>query len=100
MTCVMGIDIGSAYSKGVIICDEEISVSYMLASGGNYTQTADRVRQELFLRSALSQRHKSRYDTISLLVQWANKGRNDSIPVGEGTRWRPALAGLCSPPPR
>jgi len=55
MACVIGIDIGSAYSKGIIICDEQIAGSYIVASGGNYKQAADRVRQELLLRSGLSQ---------------------------------------------
>ena len=51
---VIGIDIGSAYSKGVVLCDEKIVSSHMIPSGGNYRQTADRVRQELLLRSDLS----------------------------------------------
>ncbi len=54
MMCVIGIDIGSAYSKGVVICDEKIVSSHVVPSGGNYRKTADRVRQELLLRSDLS----------------------------------------------
>jgi len=45
MVCVVGIDIGSAYSKGVIMLDDEIGGSYVVPSGGNYELTADRADQ-------------------------------------------------------
>ena len=50
----MGIDIGSAYSKGIVMGNEKIVNSYMVSSGGNYRKTADKVRQELLLRANLS----------------------------------------------
>jgi len=49
--CVVGIDIGSAYSKGVIMLDDEIGGSYVVPSGGNYELTADRVSKELLSRA-------------------------------------------------
>ena len=51
MVCVVGIDIGSAYSKGVIMLDDEIGGSYVVPSGGNYELTADRVNKELLSRA-------------------------------------------------
>lgn len=51
MVCVVGIDIGSAYSKGVIMLDDEIGGSYVVPSGGNYQLTADRVSKELLSRA-------------------------------------------------
>jgi len=49
--CVVGIDIGSAYSKGVIMLDDEIGGSCVVPSGGNYELTADRVSKELLSRA-------------------------------------------------
>ena len=43
----MGIDIGSAYSKGVIMLDGKIGGSCVVPSGGNYELTADRVNKTL-----------------------------------------------------
>lgn len=53
MTCVMGIDIGSAFSKGLIMCDRKIAGSYIMPSGGNYRLTAGKVKEELFSMSNL-----------------------------------------------
>src|SRR4030043_1499073 len=47
MTWFMGIDIGSAYSKGVIIRDSELAAHYVIPSGANYQTTAETIRQEL-----------------------------------------------------
>ena len=54
MSCVLGIDIGSAFSKGIIMCDQKIVGSYRTPSGGNYKLTADRVREELLSKAGLS----------------------------------------------
>ena len=51
MVCVVGIDIGSAYSKGVIMLDDEIGGSYVVPSGGNYELTADKVNKALLSRA-------------------------------------------------
>ncbi len=54
MACVFGIDIGSAFSKGIIMCDRRILGSYVIPSGGNYKVTADRVKEELLSKAGLS----------------------------------------------
>jgi len=51
MQCSVGIDIGSAYSKGVIMLDNEIGGSYVVPSGGNYELSADRVNKALLSRA-------------------------------------------------
>jgi predicted CoA-substrate-specific enzyme activase len=55
MTWYMGIDIGSAYSKGVIILDSEIFSFSVTSSGANYRETAEKIRQELLQKLKLSQ---------------------------------------------
>jgi predicted CoA-substrate-specific enzyme activase len=54
MTWYMGIDIGSAYSKGVIIRNGEVASFSIIPSGANYRETAETVRQELLVKSKLS----------------------------------------------
>jgi len=55
MAWFVGIDIGSAYSKGVITKENELFGYYLMLSGGNYRTTADRIRQELLKKANLSQ---------------------------------------------
>ena len=52
--CVFGIDIGSASSKGVVLCGREIVGSCVMPSGGNYQSTADTIREELLSGTGLS----------------------------------------------
>jgi predicted CoA-substrate-specific enzyme activase len=52
--CVIGIDIGSAFSKGVIRCDQKIMESFVIPSGGNYKITADRIKEELLSKTGKS----------------------------------------------
>jgi len=54
MVYVIGIDIGSAFSKGVLMCDQKIVGSYVMPSGGNYTLAADKVKEELLSKAGLS----------------------------------------------
>jgi len=54
MVYVVGIDIGSAFSKGVIMCDQKIVGSYVMPSGGNYTLTADKLKKKLISKARLS----------------------------------------------
>jgi predicted CoA-substrate-specific enzyme activase len=54
MSWFMGIDIGSAYSKGVILRDFELVASHITISGANYRATADAIRAELIRRAGLS----------------------------------------------
>ena len=55
MTWFMGIDIGSAYSKGVIIGDSELAAYHVIPSGANYQTAAETIRQELLRQLNLSQ---------------------------------------------
>ena len=51
MECFVGIDIGSAYSKGVIMLHDEIGGSSVIPSGGNYKHAAERVKKALLSRA-------------------------------------------------
>ncbi|MCJ7654228.1 MAG: acyl-CoA dehydratase activase [Dehalococcoidia bacterium] len=55
MTWFMGIDIGSAYSKGVIIRDSELAAYYVIPSGASYQTAAETIRQELLKQVNLTQ---------------------------------------------
>jgi predicted CoA-substrate-specific enzyme activase len=55
MSWFMGIDIGSAYSKGVIIKDSELVASHIIISGANYRTSADAIRTKLIRQVNLSQ---------------------------------------------
>jgi len=55
MTWFMGIDIGSVYSKGVIIVDSELAAYHVIPSGANYQTAAETIRQELLRQLNLSQ---------------------------------------------
>jgi predicted CoA-substrate-specific enzyme activase len=63
MTWFMGIDIGSAYSKGVITRDSELAAYYVILSGANYQTAAETIRQELLRQVNLSQ--KDIADTVA-----------------------------------
>jgi len=54
MAWFMGIDIGSAYSKGVITRDNELSAYYVVLSGANYRTAAETIRQELLAKASLA----------------------------------------------
>jgi len=55
MTWFMGIDIGSAYSKGVLTKDSELVASCVILSGANYRVAAETIRHELLKQVNLSQ---------------------------------------------
>jgi len=54
MIYTAGIDIGSADSKAVILGNQEILSSHLIASGGNYKVAADRAMGEALAKSQLS----------------------------------------------
>ena len=54
MTWSMGIDIGSAYSKGVLVKDSQLVAFRVALSGANYQKTAERIRDELLQQANLS----------------------------------------------
>jgi predicted CoA-substrate-specific enzyme activase len=55
MIYFMGIDIGSAYSKGVIIKDSELAAYHVIPSGANYRTAAETIREELLKKNNLTQ---------------------------------------------
>jgi predicted CoA-substrate-specific enzyme activase len=55
MSWFMGIDIGSAYSKGVIIKDFALVASHIIISGANYRTSAEAIRTELIRQVNLTQ---------------------------------------------
>jgi len=55
MSCFMGVDIGSAYSKGVIIRDSQLVASHVILSGANYRTSAETIRAELMRKLNLAQ---------------------------------------------
>jgi (R)-2-hydroxyacyl-CoA dehydratese activating ATPase len=54
MIWVMGIDIGSSVSKGVIVKDSELIASLLLSSGVNYRLIAQKLREDLLASAGLS----------------------------------------------
>jgi predicted CoA-substrate-specific enzyme activase len=54
MSWFIGIDIGSAYSKGVIIKDLELVASHVIISGANYRTSAETIRTELIRQGNLT----------------------------------------------
>ena len=84
---VMGIDIGSAFSKGVVIRDQEILGSYITISGGDYGCTAEMVRDHLLSVTGLSS--KDINCTVatgygSKMVEFAQGTRTDISCHGRG----------------
>jgi predicted CoA-substrate-specific enzyme activase len=55
MTWFMGIDIGSAYSKGVITRNSGLLASHAIRSGANYRESAEAIRTELLRKVNLTQ---------------------------------------------
>jgi len=54
MVYVIGIDIGSAFSKGILMRDKKIVGTYVMPSGGNYAVAAKKVKEELLSKTELS----------------------------------------------
>jgi len=51
----IGIDIGAAFSKGVLLEDDKLYAYYVVPSGFNYRETAERIKEELRTRANLSE---------------------------------------------
>ncbi|MGA2317258.1 MAG: BadF/BadG/BcrA/BcrD ATPase family protein [Thermodesulfobacteriota bacterium] len=87
MAFVLGIDIGSASSKGVALGDHKPLTSFECPSGGNFKLTAEKIRKEL-----LSQIGKSGVDisrTVatgygSKLVTFADEEKPDIVCQAKG----------------
>jgi predicted CoA-substrate-specific enzyme activase len=57
MKSVMGIDIGSAYSKGMIMAGDNVLGGYECPSGGDYQGTAEKINNELISQAGLRPDH-------------------------------------------
>jgi predicted CoA-substrate-specific enzyme activase len=53
MSCVLGIDIGSAFSKGLVMRDGEVMGSTVVPSRGDYRKTADNIKEDLLSMTGL-----------------------------------------------
>jgi len=54
MNYFIGIDIGSAYSKGVLLKDSEIAACHVIPSAANYRAAADAIKQHLLKQTGLT----------------------------------------------
>jgi predicted CoA-substrate-specific enzyme activase len=91
MVFVLGIDIGSAQSKGIVLSDSlddrEPRDSFECPSGGDFKITADRIREELFSQvriaaSDIAQTVATGYG--SKLVTFADEVKLDIVCHGKG----------------
>jgi predicted CoA-substrate-specific enzyme activase len=87
MSWFMGIDIGSAYSKGVIIKDFKLVVSHIIISGANYRKAAEAIRTELITRVNLT--HDDIANTVATgsgadNVYFASQKANDIVCTARG----------------
>jgi predicted CoA-substrate-specific enzyme activase len=53
MSCVLGIDIGSALSKGLVMREEEVIGSLAVPSRSDYRKTADEIKEDLLSTAGL-----------------------------------------------
>ncbi len=89
MNWFMGIDIGSAYSKGVIVKDFKVIASYMIKSGANYRSSAEEIRAHLLGKANLN--HHSIANTVatgsgSENVYFASRTANDIVCTARGIK--------------
>lgn len=78
MAYFMGIDIGSATSKGAIIKNGDLLASHLLPSGINYRATATRLREKLLAEAGLAPADIT--DTVATGLGAANvESRNQQI---------------------
>jgi predicted CoA-substrate-specific enzyme activase len=87
MAFVLGIDIGSASSKGIILNDQGSLGSFECLSGGDFKLTAERIRKELLSQVGISGRDISRTVATgygSKLVTFADEVKPDIVCHGKG----------------
>ena len=87
MAFVLGIDIGSASSKGIALDDQGPQGSFECPSGGDFKLTADRVRRELVSQTGISAGDISRTVATgygSKLVTFADEVKPDIVCHGKG----------------
>lgn len=87
MVFVLGIDIGSASSKGIVLGDQGPVGSFECPSGGDFKRTAESLRRELFSRAEISASDISRTIATgfgSKLVTFADDVKPDIVCQGKG----------------
>jgi predicted CoA-substrate-specific enzyme activase len=87
MAFVLGIDIGSASSKGMVLGDHGPLGSFECPSGGDFKRTAERVKKELLSQIGVSASDISRTVATgygSKLVTFADEVRPDIVCHGKG----------------
>ncbi len=87
MPLVLGIDIGSASSKGIVFGDSGPAGFFECPSGGDFKLTANRIREELVCQAGISERDISRTVATgygSKLVTFADDVRSDIVCHGKG----------------
>jgi len=87
MVFVLGIDIGSASSKGVVLGDQDPVGSFECPSGRDFKRTAESLRRELFSRAGISASDISRTIATgfgSKLVTFADDVKPDIVCQGKG----------------
>lgn len=87
MVFVLGIDIGSYSSKGVCLEGQNLLGSSDCLSGGDYEQTAERIREELLHQSRKSEKDISWVVATgfgSKLVSYANETKTEIVCLAKG----------------
>jgi predicted CoA-substrate-specific enzyme activase len=87
MVYVLGIDIGSAQSKGVVFGEQGPLGSFEYPSGGDFKLTADRIRKELLSQTGISAGDISRTVATgygSKLVTFADEVKPDIVCHAKG----------------
>ncbi len=87
MSWFLGIDIGSAYSKGVITRDLDLVASHTITSGANYRTSAQAIRSELIRKAKLADNDifktvATGYGTDS--VEFADQKASDIVCTARG----------------
>jgi predicted CoA-substrate-specific enzyme activase len=87
MVYVLGIDIGSASSKGIALGDQGSLGSFECLSGGDFKLTADRIRETLLFQNGISTDDISRTVATgygSKMVTFADEAKPDIVCHGKG----------------
>jgi predicted CoA-substrate-specific enzyme activase len=87
MAFVLGIDIGSAASKGIAFGDQGLLGSFECPSGGDFKLTAERIRKELISQTGISKNEISKTVATgygSKLVTFADEVKPDIVCHGKG----------------
>jgi len=87
MALVLGIDIGSAASKGIALDEKGVLGSFECPSGGDFKLTAERVKEELLSRVGVSSKDISRTVATgygSKLVTFADEEKPDIVCQAKG----------------